>query len=56
MGDDKKKPGGKKSGTLLKLVALVILGLIGAEIGSKMTGRSEWSPVYQVKMLLKAQR
>ncbi|HEX7896306.1 MAG TPA: hypothetical protein VF950_00905 [Planctomycetota bacterium] len=56
MGDEKKKSGGKKGGTLFKLAALVILVLIGAELFARMTSQYEWSPVTRVLQLLKSAR
>ncbi len=54
MGDDKKKASGgsKGGGTFKKLLLLVVLLGVGAEIASRMTGQSTWSPMYWVQTLL----
>ena len=53
MGDDKKKPsGGSKGGTFKKLLILVLLVLVGAELASRLTSQATWSPMYWVQTLL----
>jgi len=54
VGDEKKK-GGKEGGTAFKLLALLVLALIGAEVASRVTGRAEWSPLIFVQKLVKGQ-
>lgn len=57
MGDDKKKSsGGSKGGTLVKLLVLVGLLLVAAEIASRVTGRGEWSPYVRIMNLIRNPR
>lgn len=55
MGDEKKKSGGRKSGTVTKLFLLVVLALIGAEVFARVTSQYEWSPWIRVHKLIKGQ-
>ena len=52
MGDDKKKPSGK-GGTAKKVLILVVLLIVGAEVASRVMSMAEWSPYYQVMRLVK---
>lgn len=54
MGDDKKKSA-KKGGVLGKLVLLVLLALIGAEVFARLTSQYEWSPWTRIQKLIKGQ-
>lgn len=55
MGDDKKKSG-KKGGVFGKLLLLILLVGVGAEVFARLTSQFEWSPVTRVRQLLKGQR
>ena len=54
MGDEKKKPSGgsKGGGTFKKVLILVLLVLVGAELASRLTSQATWSPMYWVQTLL----
>ena len=55
MGDDKKKgSGGSKGGSAKKVLLLVVLLAVGAEVASRLTSQSTWSPIYWAQRLLKS--
>lgn len=55
MGDDKKKSG-KKGGVFGKLLLLILLIGVGAEVFARVSGQYEWSPWTRARQFVKGQK